>query len=184
MNKVQITPHRGPATSKGEQDTWHSAYCQAHAFTNRSHGQCYHPNPSGPTTISSQVSPKSGNACPRQNPKTTLRLPPTPQAPEVFAHMEHILSQWTRTTMPRIRQRIKSPQEPTNWGQKYFLHHSIWRYPSWQTKGKLLLHGCVWILTPKERSQSYTHHRRWRPHLLSRKYRHTHRFYRTGQAHD
>ena len=91
--------------------------------------------------------------------------------------------QWTGLTIPRRLKCIKGPQEPTRWGHKDFPHHPIWIYPSWQTKRNMPLHGCVWSMASKGRSQLYTHHNLWRPHLLSRRHRHTHRFPRHGQAH-
>ena len=61
---VQVPLH-GPRTSKGEQNNRHSSYRQANMFTNHIHGQCNYPSPSVPTTISSQISSKSSNACPQ-----------------------------------------------------------------------------------------------------------------------
>ena len=73
---VQFTLH-GPHTSKGAQNNWHSTHCQAHIFTKRKHAQFHYPSPSGPTKISSQVSPKFSNARPRQNFRSIAAIPQT-----------------------------------------------------------------------------------------------------------
>ena len=69
------TMDRQPPT--GEQNNLHSANFPAHAFTNRGHGQCHHPSPSVPTTISIQFSSKSSNARTQQNFREIVTVPPT-----------------------------------------------------------------------------------------------------------
>ena len=54
---------------------------------------CHYSGTGVQTTLPSPVSPKSVTACPRQNLKTTITIPPTPQASKVCAHIEHILCQ-------------------------------------------------------------------------------------------
>ena len=160
-HQVQSTTYRGPSTSKGGQSNRPQAYFLTHRFTNYCHGQCNQSVPGGKTAVPSPVSLKYGNACTKKNIGAIITILPTLQAPEVFAHMEHILRQWTRLTMLRFWRRIKSPQQPLLGGHEHLPHHYIWIYSSINKKRNLPLHGCVWGPTSKIISQSYTHHHRW-----------------------